>query len=110
MNIKGDNLLWDTPPSAAETALDILLKSRLQKPYKSHVMVVTFLITFSCRNQMGEEAGFLFTVPVGVPCWGLLEHEPLIIDLSLPIVPRSTWKVPWTIHGSDWGIVLVRYF
>ena len=28
---------------------------------------------------MGKEAEFMFTVTVGIPCWGLEEHEPLII-------------------------------
>ena len=29
---------------------------------------------------MGKEAELLFSVPVGIPCWGLGEHEPLIRD------------------------------
>ena len=35
---------------------------------------------------MGKEADLLFTIPVGITCWGLGEHEPLIIDLFLLIV------------------------
>ena len=34
----------------------------------------------------GEEADLLFTVTVGMPFWGLVEHEPLIIALFLPVV------------------------
>ena len=33
---------------------------------------------------MGKEVGFLFTVHVGVPFWGLGEHKPLVIALFLP--------------------------
>ena len=42
---------------------------RLQRPYKSHVIVVPQLMTFSWKNQMGKDEDFLFTVPVGIPCW-----------------------------------------
>ena len=59
---------------------------------------------------MGKKADLLFTVPVGMPCWGLREHEPLIIALFLPIVSRRNWKCPWTIHVSDWVRGAVRYF
>ena len=95
---KVDNLLWGTPLTAEDTALEILLNSRIQRPYKSHVMVVPWLMKFSWRNQMGKEAELLFSVPVGIPCWGLGEHEPLIIALFLPIVSRRKWKGQWTIR------------
>ena len=43
----------------------------------------------------------MFTVPVGIPCWGLGEHEPLIISLILIFVYRSNWRRPWTIIAID---------
>ena len=98
---KGDNLLWDPPLAASETALDILLESRLQKPYKSHLMVVPRIMIFYWRKQMGKEADLLFNVPIGMSCWELGKHEPLIIILILPIFSRRHWKGPWTIRGSD---------
>ena len=52
---------------------------------------------------MGKEAGFLFTVTSGMPCWGLGGYEPLTIALFLPIVSLRNWKGPWTISGNDWG-------
>ena len=34
---------------------------------------------------MGKDSKLLFDVPVGIPFWGLEEHEPLIVDFfSLP--------------------------
>ena len=44
---KGGNLLWDPPPAAAETSLELLLQSIIQRPYKSCVMVVPWIMTFS---------------------------------------------------------------
>ena len=58
---------------------------------------------FLWRNQMGKQVDFLFTVTVGVPCWGLGEHEPLIITFFKPIVLRRNQKVPSTISGSGQG-------
>ena len=95
-------LLWAPPPDAAETALYLLLESKLQQPYRSHVMVVTWLMKFSWSKQMGKGAELLFTVTVGIPFWGLGEHEPLIIYLFLSFVSRRKWKGLWTIQGSDW--------
>ena len=43
---KGDNLLWETPPSAANTELEILMEESIQSPYKPHLMVVPRLMTF----------------------------------------------------------------
>ena len=102
--------MWGPPPAIEETALDIFLKSSIQRPYKSHLMVAPRLMTFSWRNQMGEEVDFLFTVTVGMPCWGLGEHEHLIIVLFLQIFSRSNCKGTWTIRGSDWGRGVVMPF
>ena len=35
---------------------------------------------------MGKEADLLFTVPVGVPFWGLSKNEPLMIALFIPVI------------------------
>ena len=50
---------------------------------------------------MRKEVGLLFTAPAGMPLWGLVEQEPLILALFLPIVSRRNWKGPWTIGGID---------
>ena len=48
---------------------------------------------------MVKEAGLLFNVTVGLQCWGVDEHEPLIASLFLPVVVLD-WKVLWTIRGG----------
>ena len=59
---------------------------------------------------MRKDSELLFIVPVGMPCWVLGEHEPLIITFFLPIFSKRNWKGPWTICGSDWGCGAVRVF
>ena len=53
---------------------------------------------------------FLFTVPVGMPCWVLVEHDLLIIAVFIPIVSRRKWKGSWTIQGIGWRRGIVRDF
>ena len=43
---KRDNLLWAPHTDASEKKLELLLESRLQRPYKSHLMVVPRLMIF----------------------------------------------------------------
>ena len=54
------------------------------------------------EKQMGKEADLMFTVNFVMPFWGLGEHEPLIIDLFLPVFSCRNWRRPCKIKGSDW--------
>ena len=51
---KGVDILWGPSPAVSETELELLLYSRLQLIYKSHFMVVPWLMTFLWRKYMGE--------------------------------------------------------
>ena len=68
-----------------ETALELLLEARLKRTYKTNIVVIPQLMTFLWRRYMGKEADLLFTIPVGMPYWGLEEYEPVIV-LFLSIV------------------------
>ena len=46
-------------------------------------MMVPLLMIFLWIKYMEKEIHLLFTVPVGMPFWGLGEHEFLIIALFL---------------------------
>ena len=59
---------------------------------------------------MGKEAYLLFTGTFGMSFWGLLEHEPLIIALFIPVVSYKNWRGSWTINGSDWVSGMFRDF
>ena len=72
--------------SETETALDLLLEDRLNRPYKKYIVAIPRLITFLWIRQMVEEADLLFTIPVGILFWVLEEHETIIVALLLIIV------------------------
>ena len=57
---------------------------------------------------MGKEAEFLFTVTVGIPFWGLGEHEPIIISLFLPVFFHRNWRGTWTVKNSYWEYLTTR--
>ena len=50
---------------------------------------------------MRKEADLLFTIPVGMPFWGLEENEPLIVAFFLPIISRRECRGPWNIRGRE---------
>ena len=86
--VQGDNVLWEPAPAAAETVIDLLLETCLWYPYWFHLIVITRLMTFLWRKQMGKGNDLLFTVPVGTSFWNLETHEPLIIAFFIPIISR----------------------
>ena len=59
------------------------------------------------RKQTGKEVDLMFTVTDGIPFWGLVDHETLIVDLALPIATHSGWKGPCTVRGSDFESAMV---
>ena len=71
-----------------ETSLYLLLEDRLNRSYETYIVVIPCLMTFLWIIQMGKDASILFTIPVGMPFWGLEEHEPPIAALFLPVVSR----------------------
>ena len=50
---------------------------------------------------MVSEADLLFSVFIGVFFWVLVEHEPLIVALFLPIIKLGYRREPWTTRGSE---------
>ena len=44
---------------------------------------------------MGKEMEFMFNITVGMPFWGLGEHETLIIALFVTVVSCRNWRGPW---------------
>ena len=62
------------------------------------------------EKQIGKEVDLLFTNPVGMPFWGLGEHESLIIDLFVSVVSRRNWRGYWKIKGSDCSYGTARAF
>ena len=49
----------------------------------------------------------MFTITDGIPFWGLVDHETLIVDLALPIATHSGWKGPCNVIGSDLEAAMV---
>ena len=72
----------------------------------SFLQVSNYGVTLSndiiLEKQMGKESDLLFTVTVGIPFWGLGEHESLIIALFLPVVHCINLRGYWKIKGIDW--------
>ena len=59
---------------------------------------------------MVKEADIFFTIPVGIPFWGLEKHEPLIVALFLRIVSHREWRGLWNIRGVQLTAETFRLF
>ena len=59
-------------------------------------------------KQIGKEVELMFTVTDGIPFWGLVYHETLIVALAIPVVTLSGWKRPCTVRESDLESAMVR--
>ena len=55
---------------AVEIALELLPDYWIQRPNKTHIMVVPQLMKLSWRKQICKAAGLLFTVTSVLPFWG----------------------------------------
>ena len=62
-----------------DNVLDLLLEAMLQKPHKTHLVVVPRLTTFLLINHMLKEAGLLF-------------HEPLVVVGDHRRPEGGSWK------------------
>ena len=50
----------------------------------------------------------MFTVPVGMPFWGVGDNETLIVALFLPIVKLGYWVLPCTGKCIELEYEMVR--
>ena len=94
------NLLWYSSPAAMENMLYLLLEARLEQPHKTNLIVVPRLMISFSRKHIVKEADLLFTIPVGIPFWGLGGHKPLIVAFFVPIVTGKEWRGPSNVRGS----------
>ena len=91
------------PPAAMEVAIELLWEDKLAHPQWPHVFVVPCFMTHMWRRDLGKSADILFTVPVGVPFWGALQFEPLIVAIIFPLSHVSSYTGPWAVKGTDLG-------
>ena len=77
-------------------------------PQWPHVFVVPRFMTHLWRRNLGKMADVLFTVPAGVPFWGSLQFEPLIVAIVFPLAHISSHTGPWTVKGTDMGLYYER--
>ena len=58
---------------------------------------------------MVKEDELLFTITIGMHFWVLEEHEPLIIDMFLPILTRRELRGPWNVRVRELITGAIRY-
>ena len=85
--------LWMPPPAAADVAVELLGKSKHKRPHHEHVLVAPRLMTNRWRKQLTKICDVVFTIPVGTQCWGVHQHEPLLVGFALPLISHRPWRL-----------------
>jgi len=86
--------LWELAPGAAPTALEEALTSRLKRPHLNHIFLIPRLMTQYWRRKLQKVAGVVLELPAGARAvWPRLMHEPLLIGLTLRLLPTPPWEL-----------------
>jgi len=86
--------LWDIAPAAAPFALEEALTSRLKRPHLNHIFLIPRLMTQYWRRKLHKVADVVLELPAGVrPYWPRSMHEPLLIGLTLSLLPAFPWEL-----------------
>ena len=98
--VKGACLLAP-PPAVMETAMELFNKDRIAQPWNPRVFVVPGLMTHCWQKSLSKDADLLFQAQDGDHCWSKDQHEPLIIDIVLPVAHIPQYRGPWVARGFD---------
>jgi hypothetical protein len=86
--------LWAPPPVLGDIAMEELEASRHKRSHLSHVIIFPRLMTFAWRKKLFKLCDVVTTIPPGSRSfWPALEHEPLILGLTLRFCSHSPWQV-----------------
>jgi hypothetical protein len=97
--------LWSPPPAIAASALQELGISRHKRPHLGHLVACPRLFTHKWRKILFKLADVVIELPAGCrPCWGLSQHEPLLLAFLLPFSSNP----PWQHRQSDRLLDLAR--
>ena len=88
------------PPAAMSTVLEVFNEDRLAHPLNPHVFVVPRLMTNQWRKSLPKDVDIMFTVQTGVSFWGALQHEPLLVAITLPLSHVPSYRGPWLAKGT----------
>ena len=75
-------------------------------PYESHIIVITWMMTYLFSKKLGKEAELLITIQSELSFFKLDHNEPLILDCMLPIVNHMNGLYHGTLEG---GVSTRRY-
>jgi hypothetical protein len=114
--------LWTPAPAAASVAVDELTLANLKRPHLLHLFLCPRLMTHQWRKKLYKVADLVVELPAGPqPLWPSDMHEPLLLGLTLPLLPFPPWQLRqtprvlelgrevrrlWHLPGQDGGHIL----
>ena len=80
-----------------ETAMDMVVEARKNRPYVSNILVLLRLMTHLWVKEFIKDSNPMLTIPIGWPVLTNTCHEPLYISLIILIIRISNLKGLWFI-------------
>jgi len=97
--IKG-NFVWDVPPAAGESAVELLCSSVHCRPHNLHLFIVPRLCTGELRKQLMKCCDVLLTINPIYGFWPPDMHELLIMEMYLPLLLPDYRYRPWQLRNT----------
>ena len=98
--------LWVPPPAIAEIAGDYLAQSLHKRTNSTHIFICPRLMTCRWFRIVRKATDMIFAIPIGSSLWGMEQHEPLMMCISLPLSRNRPWKHGGTPYCEHLGKIL----
>ena len=88
----------------------MIIDAKPKMTYESHIIVITWMMTYLFSKKLGKEAELLITIQSELSFCKLDHHEPLVLDCMLPIVNHMTgWYHGNLEEGISTGIYILYW-
>jgi len=96
LNIKHGTYLWESPPAAADAALEEIRKARLTRRSSTHIVIVPRLCTTLWLKQLYKASDIVLYLPPRFSPWPTTMLEPLVIGILFPYSRFYSWQFKGT--------------
>lgn len=99
-----NSFLWVPAPAATGAAVEELALSRLKCPHDLHIFLCPWLFTHHWRKQLFKVTDLVLELTPGPRSeWPADMHEPLLLGLTLPLLPSPPWSLRNTNRVLELG-------
>mmetsp|Transcript_9223 Transcript_9223/g.14186 ORF Transcript_9223/g.14186 Transcript_9223/m.14186 type:complete len:178 (+) Transcript_9223:4078-4611(+) len=90
--------VWAPPPCVANVCLEQMCEVWHIHPHFSHLFLCPAIMMIDQRKQLTKHSDSMFVVKEGAPIWPTDMLEPMMISLTVPLLPHRLWMM----RRSEW--------